>query len=73
LRSSDLESNGGTSLFQWVKSEAASELHQTLASSAIFTRFFAEPQSIRFGLPQTEDELERLDKALKHVSLSATM
>jgi len=73
LRSSDLESNGGTSLFQWVESEAASELHQALARSAIFTRLFAEPQSIRFGLPHSEDEWERLDKALKQVSLSATM
>lgn len=73
LNSSDLKVSGGTSLFQWVKSETASELHQTLARSAILTRLFAEPKSVRFGLPHTEDDWERLDKALKHASLLTTI
>ena len=63
----DLKPNGGTHLFQWVETSQASYIHNTLAKSAILTRLFLAPQSIRFGLPHTEQDWQRLEHALQRL------
>ena len=55
---------GGCALFQWVLTSAAVRLHQELAHQGILTRLFDEPISLRLGLPGSEAEWERLDRAL---------
>ncbi len=61
---------GGSALFQWVKCEDASSVHQTLAKQGILTRLFDVPASLRFGLPCGEKNWARLDAALAQVSRS---
>jgi cobalamin biosynthetic protein CobC len=55
---------GGTPLFQWLAHPDAHVLHIFLARRGILTRYFAEPQSIRFGLPASEADWQRLTAAL---------
>ncbi len=64
LREANLTPTGGCALFQWVCSEKAHDLHQALARRGILTRYFDEPRSLRFGLPASEAEWERLRAAL---------
>ncbi len=59
-----LTPSGGSTLFQWICTSSASDLHQALAQRGILTRLFNQPDSLRFGLPATEVEWARLDKAL---------
>lgn len=56
----------GTALFLWWRDERAHELHRALARKAIITRLFsdARPNSVRFGLPDKEDEWKTLERAL---------
>jgi cobalamin biosynthetic protein CobC len=60
--------HGSTKLFQWVKTDQALWLHEQLAQSAILTRLFRDPLSIRFGLPGTEQEWARLTDALEQLA-----
>ncbi len=60
----DLTPTGGTTLFQWLRSDHASMIHEQLAQRAILTRLFDNPHSIRFGLPGNESDWKRLDTAL---------
>jgi cobalamin biosynthetic protein CobC len=64
LNQSDWKVAGGTDLFQWIETAAATELHDSLARQGILTRLFPDPSSIRIGLPKQELEWERLAKAL---------
>lgn len=64
LRDADLPPTGGCGLFQWVQTERAQIIHQRLAQCGIFTRYFAEPCSLRFGLPCCEADWLRLVAAL---------
>lgn len=64
LRAAGLPPAGGCGLFQWVNTEQAEALHQGLAQRGIFTRYFAEPCSLRFGLPGSEQNWQRLVDAL---------
>jgi cobalamin biosynthetic protein CobC len=59
-----LAPTGGTALFQWIRIDRAAELHEALARQGILTRRFDKPASLRFGLPGTEDEWNRLEIAL---------
>jgi cobalamin biosynthetic protein CobC len=59
-----LESDGGCALFQWVRTPRARGVHETLARQGILTRLFAEPSSLRFGLPGREADWARLEVAL---------
>lgn len=61
---------GGCALFQWVLTDAAEELHRELAQRGILTRRFTQPRSLRFGLPGTEADWDRLHAALarEHVA-----
>ncbi|MNO08542.1 threonine-phosphate decarboxylase [compost metagenome] len=56
--------DGGTALFQWLHSARADELHDFLARRGILVRRFAEPASLRFGLPADEAGWQRLAYAL---------
>ena len=55
---------GGTALFQWVRTPAAADWHERLARQGILTRLFADPPSLRFGLPHHETDWARLAAAL---------
>lgn len=58
-----LAPNGGTALFQWVRTSEAEIIQDTLARQGILVRLFKKPQSLRFGLPR-KDEWDRLDRGL---------
>lgn len=60
-----LPPDGGSALFQWVKSERAQAIHDALARRGILTRLFADPSGLRFGLPGGEADWPRLDSALR--------
>ncbi len=59
---------GGCALFQWVATPHADALHERLARAGILTRRFADPLSLRFGLPAVEGHWARLGTALASVS-----
>lgn len=59
-----LESDGGCALFQWLAGPHSQHLHTFLAKRGILTRYFAEPESIRFGLPANEADWQRLEMGL---------
>ncbi len=63
-----LAPTGGTTLFQWIRTDRAAALHETLARQGILTRLFDSPSSLRFGLPGTEGEWMRLKTALEKQS-----
>lgn len=65
-----LPPDGGSPLFQWVKSSCAARLHDALARRAILTRLIDEPPSLRFGLPGTEAGWARLEAALRDLQMS---
>lgn len=54
----------GTPLFGWTADTRAQALHRALAQRGIWTRFFAEPASVRFGLPPSNDAWTRLELGL---------
>ncbi|MBK1693730.1 threonine-phosphate decarboxylase [Chromatium weissei] len=64
LRYQRLTPSGETALFQWVQTENAARIHVGLAQQGILVRYFAEPASVRFGLPGNESEWQRLSLAL---------
>lgn len=55
---------GGTALFQWVRTPDAAAWHERLARQGILPRLFADPPSLRFGLPHHETDWARLAAAL---------
>lgn len=60
--------SGGCALFQWVRTARAAKLHAFLARRGILVRHFAQPASLRFGLPPDEPGWQRLETALKEFS-----
>lgn len=54
----------GSALFQWIQTEQASALHARLAQHGILSRLFEHPASLRFGLPRTEQDWQRLRQVL---------
>ncbi len=64
-----LQPTGSNALFQWVKTEHASTIYQQLAQRGIFVRLFSDPESLRFGLPATECDWQRLTQALAELKL----
>jgi cobalamin biosynthetic protein CobC len=61
----DIPVTGGTSLFRYAQLSSAGPLFATLGGHGILVRDFAErPQNLRFGLPATEAEWGRLERAL---------
>jgi cobalamin biosynthetic protein CobC len=60
-----LEIAGGTSLYRLTRSSNAQELYDRLGGAGILVRRFEEHATwLRWGLPQSEMEWERLDAAL---------
>jgi cobalamin biosynthetic protein CobC len=56
---------GGTSLFRLVRTQDAADRFQSLGEAGILVRRFGEhPTWLRFGLPGTESEWQRLEQAL---------
>jgi cobalamin biosynthetic protein CobC len=68
LRAHTLEPTGGTALFQWVCRNDALQWHEALAEHAILTRPFAAPCAVRFGLPGSEEQWQRLARALDEIA-----
>lgn len=65
-----LPPSGGCALFQWTRTSRAAAIHEGLALKGILTRRFESPPSLRFGLPATEADWQRLEAALHEVLLS---
>ena len=59
---------GGCALFQWCVDPRAAWLHEQLARRGILVRLFAQPESLRFGLPPDEAGWHRLESALRKIS-----
>lgn len=57
--------SSGIALFRYLPYARAVELHEFLAARGILTRLFDNPAALRFGLPATEAEWNKLDSALK--------
>ena len=53
-----------TDLFSTIKSTNAVELHHRLCQQGIFTRLLDEKDGLRFGLPSSKNDADRLDDAL---------
>ena len=64
-----LNPDGGSALFQWVRTPDAQDLHEALARQGILTRLFIESSSLRFGLPGDEIAWARLDAGLSGVTV----
>ena len=60
---------GHTDLFCWLKTDQAKSWQQFLATQGIWCRRFDEPSAIRFGLPATEDQWQRLEQGLRELFL----
>lgn len=68
LRRYGLTPSGGCALFQWVVTPRAEYWHEQLARSGILTRLFSSLSGLRFGLPGSETEWQRLEQALQATS-----
>ena len=64
LTRSGLPPDGGCELFQWARTVRALEIHEVLARQGILTRHFGADPSLRFGLPATPQDWERVEVAL---------
>ncbi len=58
----------GCALFQTVVTPRAAALHEALARRGILVRRFDAPTMLRFGLPATERDWQRLTTALKEIA-----
>jgi cobalamin biosynthetic protein CobC len=58
----------GCALFQWLVTANAAALQQHFGQRGILLRHFTQPQSLRFGLPATEADWQRLRLALEDLS-----
>lgn len=59
-----LEPTGGTPLFCYCPDAEARDLYQRFAAQGILLRYFPQPAALRFGLPGTEADWQRLESAL---------
>ncbi|CAM3598026.1 threonine-phosphate decarboxylase CobD [Parendozoicomonas haliclonae] len=60
----------GTMLFQRVLIDGADELHRELCQQGVFTRLLDEKNGVRFGLPGSETEWQRLEQCLQAVAIN---
>ncbi len=60
-----LAPTGGTALFQWLQHREARHIHTALCEQGILTRYFEHTTSVRFGLPGTDPDWQRLETALR--------
>ncbi|MBT9304162.1 threonine-phosphate decarboxylase CobD [Pseudomonas sp. TAE6080] len=59
-----LRPQGGCALFQWLIADRAEQLHEFMAQRGILLRLFVHDSSLRFGLPGTDADWQRLEQAL---------
>lgn len=64
----DMTPTAGSAFFQWWQDVRAETVHEALARQGIFTRLFAAPASLRFGLPADDAGFCRLDDALQSLA-----
>lgn len=64
LVSQGLGKSTGTHLFRYLEHPRAARLYQTLAQQGVLVRLFENPAAIRLGLPGSEPEWRRLERAL---------
>lgn len=72
LQQSGLSPSGSTGLFQYCPTSLAERLHTGLAEQGILTRLFQQPNALRFGLPGSEAEWQRLAQALDAFMTTST-
>ena len=68
LSASGLRPDGGTALFQWVRTARAEAVQRALAERGILIRRFDVPGSVRFGLPRSGPAWEQLEQALAEIN-----
>jgi cobalamin biosynthesis protein CobC len=73
LTACGLKPAGGCDLFQWVRTPQALAIHESLALQGILTRYFQALPSLRFGLPATAADWQRLASALSHLRILETV
>lgn len=66
LKQYGLTPTAGTALFQYIATEAASQLHEQLAQQGVWVRKFSEQPALRFGLPD-DDRWQQLEQALQNL------
>lgn len=64
LSRAGLAPTGGCDLFQYLVIDQAAQVHEFMAQRGILLRLFSQPASLRFGLPATDAEFQRLEQAL---------
>ncbi|UVL28284.1 threonine-phosphate decarboxylase CobD [Pseudomonas donghuensis] len=52
--------HGSCDLFQYLVTDQAAQLHEFMARRGILLRLFTQPPSLRFGLPASEQDFQRL-------------
>ncbi len=72
LASYGLHGSSGTRLFRYVEHPRSAELTDGLARHGILVRRFDHPPALRFGLPGSEAEWERLSQAVAACRMSLT-
>jgi len=68
LRASGLGAPTGTALFQYVATPRAADIFAALARRGILVRAFTEPRALRFGLPGSAEQWQRLTACLKEIA-----
>lgn len=59
-----LAPRGSCALFQYVRIDSARSRYEALAAQGVLVRRFREPEALRLGLPRSEADWQRLDRAL---------
>lgn len=65
LKCYSLETEGDVCLFKWVQHPQAKFIHTTFARQGVWLRYFEHPASLRFGLPDTEQQWQKLESTLQ--------
>ncbi len=68
LRDAGFTNESGCALFRQVLTPAAAQWHDGLARLGILTRLFDTPARLRFGLPGSDQDLQRLAVALEKLN-----
>jgi len=63
-----LGETAGTTLFRYLTTPRATEIHAALAQRGVLLRHFDDPSALRFGLPGDENQWQRLADTLKEIS-----
>ncbi|MGF6593986.1 threonine-phosphate decarboxylase CobD [Pseudomonas sp. 2835] len=63
LSAAGFDPSGSCDLFQYLVTEQAPRLHEFMARRGILLRLFSQPPSLRFGLPASEQDFQRLAQA----------